>query len=146
MYMHRRTHTGSKLPVYTVLYQGQSVEGLCMLSKGGRIPKNSLTSFAEPRSASFERVGPSVVAAILFYSAKGVRTADNGRLFVACQKTQSLGGAQNRGLSRIHPKQSHKPHTHTLFSDPGRIEMASISACGTGLHTHTRQNIVPRLT
>jgi len=65
--MHRRTHTGSKLPVYTVLYQGQSVEGLYVLLRGGRtIPKNSLTSFAEPRSASFERVGPSVVAAILF--------------------------------------------------------------------------------
>jgi hypothetical protein len=42
----------------------QSVE-LLRLKVYGDIPKNSLTSFADPLSASFERVGPSAVADIL---------------------------------------------------------------------------------
>ena len=46
---------------------------LLRLKVYGDIPKNSLTSFADPLSASFERVGPSAVADILvlFYAGEG---------------------------------------------------------------------------
>ena len=47
----------------------QSVDGHLRVYVRGEetIPKNSLTSFAEPLRASFERVGPSAVAAILLW-------------------------------------------------------------------------------
>ena len=44
----------------------------------GDIPKNSLTSFADPLRASFERVGPLTVADILvLFDAVGVN-GNNG--------------------------------------------------------------------
>jgi hypothetical protein len=44
----------------------------------GVIPKNSLTSFADPLSASFERVGPLTVADILVLFDAGEVNDNNG--------------------------------------------------------------------